>query len=538
MVWILVPNHPSLGTSKYYLTSGAYKIGRKDTSVVIQTDKTVSRLHAEIIIDPLKSINDSTDRTSFKPRIILKDLSKFGSFVNRTAGSKPVFSLPNKEKELNEGDIITFGTDNSSFRLEYFALCPFIGPLADESRRNAVSDLVISAGGYVLENWCSNCTHLLVEDGSYVTNLVLQAVAERIPVIGVGWIEVLAARGTLSSEFPSCSRFTPNMQWKIDGDAKCLKIIEPEAREPAFKGFIFYVGLNYLYSNKHLLQSLVEASGGSVHAITEISRSRASSASVQTLNEIIIVPDLEPQLHRWMSAEEVKSVSHVRKTSEDKFIAAVLTGEFKENYFEEPASPSPASSDETVEALDSGGNEDEISSAALSDRQLLMGQRSSNMLDRPKSNECFERGTFQSKTSHVQQSGVHDVSLHPGTKTKQDSGLFFNNPSTSLEEYKVVQKDVMPNLTSYTNNFDAMNAMNDDEGSRVVLENLGDITAAIEFRKDLIVQSSLEHSKDEHVSDDSVINFKRFRKKPDSSGNTFSALVPFAAEPYRTLLAE
>lgn len=41
-------------------------------------------------------------------------------------------------------------------------------------------------------------------------------------------------------------RFTPNLSWKIDNDSKYLKIIEPEARLVAFKGFTFYVGSMYL----------------------------------------------------------------------------------------------------------------------------------------------------------------------------------------------------------------------------------------------------------------------------------------------------
>ncbi|MCO5563654.1 hypothetical protein L7F22_017301 [Adiantum nelumboides] len=276
MVWILTPYHPSLGVTKYYLTSsGTYKIGRKDCEIIIQTDKTVSRLHAEIIIDPIKSANDSNVvRPTCKPRIVLRDLSKFGSFVNRSAGSKPTFSLPNKEKELKEGDIVTFGTDSSSFRLEYFSFRPHIADLADESRRHDIAGLVASAGGYITDNLCSECTHLIVEDGSYVNGTVIQAVADKRPVIGLAWIEALSARSALSSEFVSCSRFTPNLQWKIDGDAKFLKIIEPEVRSVAFKDLIFYIGSIYLYSNKDILQLLVEASGGSLHAVTEVSRSR------------------------------------------------------------------------------------------------------------------------------------------------------------------------------------------------------------------------------------------------------------------------
>ena len=85
-----------------------------DCTIIIQTDRTVSRLHAEIKLDLAIRSGDCTDFP--RERITLKDLSKFGSFVNRSVDSKPVFSLSNKEISLNEGDILTFGTDSSSFR--------------------------------------------------------------------------------------------------------------------------------------------------------------------------------------------------------------------------------------------------------------------------------------------------------------------------------------------------------------------------------------------------------------------------------------
>ena len=46
-------------------------------------------------------------------------------------------------------------------------------------------------------------------------------------------------------------RFTPNLLWKIDGDAKSLKIIETDARGLVFKGFTLYVGSMYLVISAH-----------------------------------------------------------------------------------------------------------------------------------------------------------------------------------------------------------------------------------------------------------------------------------------------
>ena len=53
---------------------------------------------------------------------------------------------------------------------------------------------------------------------------------------------------------------------------------------------------------------------------------------------MLILPAMEPQLQRWMNQEELRSISHIKRTSEEKFIAAVLSGNFKEEYYEVAAS--------------------------------------------------------------------------------------------------------------------------------------------------------------------------------------------------------
>ena len=53
---------------------------------------------------------------------------------------------------------------------------------------------------------------------------------------------------------------------------------------------------------------------------------------------MLILPAMEPQLQRWMNQEELRSISHIKRTSEENFIAAVLSGNFKEEYYEVAAS--------------------------------------------------------------------------------------------------------------------------------------------------------------------------------------------------------
>lgn len=85
-----------------------------DCDMIIQTDRGVSRLHAEIIVDamcPTLSHDGSTCTN-----VHVRDHSKFGTFVNKKDASKAVHSRPNKVETLKDGDVISFGTGNASFR--------------------------------------------------------------------------------------------------------------------------------------------------------------------------------------------------------------------------------------------------------------------------------------------------------------------------------------------------------------------------------------------------------------------------------------
>jgi hypothetical protein len=45
----------------------------------------------------------------------VKDLSKFGTFVKKESDAKAI-ALAGQETELREGDVVTFGTNKTSFR--------------------------------------------------------------------------------------------------------------------------------------------------------------------------------------------------------------------------------------------------------------------------------------------------------------------------------------------------------------------------------------------------------------------------------------
>ncbi|GJW93461.1 putative reverse transcriptase domain-containing protein [Tanacetum coccineum] len=80
--------------------------------IIVNKDKGVSRVHAEILVDAL---DDTKKKSSSGVRI--RDCSKYGTFVKKPVGVKQkVHEFPNKEMVLDDSDLVSFGTGNATYR--------------------------------------------------------------------------------------------------------------------------------------------------------------------------------------------------------------------------------------------------------------------------------------------------------------------------------------------------------------------------------------------------------------------------------------
>lgn len=65
------------------------------------------------------SLNPFQDKSSkvSTTGVRIKDCSKYGTFINKNLGSKEkVHEFPNKEATLKDGDLVSFGTGNATYR--------------------------------------------------------------------------------------------------------------------------------------------------------------------------------------------------------------------------------------------------------------------------------------------------------------------------------------------------------------------------------------------------------------------------------------
>lgn len=95
--------------------------------VTIGNDKSVSRIHAEIILDPVESLEHVGNRSSyFSSNVRIKDCSKYGTYFERNSSTKEkVRDCPGNETYLKDGDLVSFGTGNATYRYYFVSYSVF-----------------------------------------------------------------------------------------------------------------------------------------------------------------------------------------------------------------------------------------------------------------------------------------------------------------------------------------------------------------------------------------------------------------------------
>ncbi|XP_022759410.1 nijmegen breakage syndrome 1 protein isoform X2 [Durio zibethinus] len=183
MVWALLPAGPSSveEEDKYYIfKKGTYKVGRKGCDIIIHKDKGVSRIHAHIIVDEMTKSS----------QVRIKDLSKYGTFINKNLTSnKKVHQFPNKQTSLEDGDLISFGTGNANYRFSYVPLVFYICCDEASQMNHHLQDKVSSIGARLTHVFGEECTHVLIDQHVPLQRDLLDAIVAKKPVLHSNWLE-------------------------------------------------------------------------------------------------------------------------------------------------------------------------------------------------------------------------------------------------------------------------------------------------------------------------------------------------------------
>lgn len=101
----------------YLLTFVFFIFCLLDCDVIVQTDTSISRVHAEIVVEKMVSRDPShTVSANFPSHVYIVDRSKYGTSINKESGNDGSRLNKDQQAVLKDGDYVTFGTSTATFR--------------------------------------------------------------------------------------------------------------------------------------------------------------------------------------------------------------------------------------------------------------------------------------------------------------------------------------------------------------------------------------------------------------------------------------
>ncbi|XP_066035172.1 nibrin isoform X1 [Chamaea fasciata] len=251
-MWKLVP--ASGQGEPYRLLSGVeYVVGRKNCTILIQDDQSISRSHAVLTVSRPET---SPSQSPSVPTLTVRDTSKYGTFVN---GSK----LNGASVSLQSGDRINFGVFESKFRVEYEPLVVCSSCL-DVAQKNALNQAIQQLGGFVVNEWTKECTHLVMVSVKVTVKTICALICAR-PIIKPEFFSELIRAIQSRQQLPNHESFYPPVDEPSIG-SESLDLSEHHERKKIFSGKTFV----FLTSKQHKkLGPAVVLGGGEVKLMTE-----------------------------------------------------------------------------------------------------------------------------------------------------------------------------------------------------------------------------------------------------------------------------
>ncbi|NXH88173.1 NBN protein, partial [Edolisoma coerulescens] len=238
----------------YRLLSGVeYVVGRKNCTILIQDDQSISRSHAVLTVSQPET---SPSQSLSVPILTVRDTSKYGTFVN---GSK----LNGTSKSLQSGDRINFGVFESKFRVEYEPLVVCSSCL-DIAQKTALNQAIQQLGGLVVNEWTKECTHLVMVSVKVTVKTICALICAR-PIIKPEFFSELIRAIQSRQQLPNHESFYPPVDEPSIGTEN-LDLSEHHERKKIFSGKTFV----FLTAKQHKkLGPAVILGGGEVKLMTE-----------------------------------------------------------------------------------------------------------------------------------------------------------------------------------------------------------------------------------------------------------------------------
>ncbi|CAL4933999.1 unnamed protein product [Urochloa decumbens] len=506
MVWALTPVDTVRGTKKYYIfAAGTYKVGRKDCDVIVQADTSISRVHAEIAIEKMVAWDPRSGGPASPSYVRVVDRSKYGTFVNKVHGTQGSRLHKDEDVMLNDGDAVTFGTGNATFRLSFVPIVAFFHGRKSARIDPSLHAVMTSIGAYATRKWSDECTHVLADESCSLTSELLDAVMGKKQIVLGDWFKAMAEKN-IHTEIPSCTQYIPNLT--LDGTV--IKMVEINLIENCLAGYTFILGPSDKYQFGEKLHGLLELTGAKYLHIDEFCPNSQDSVAGDTDQQILVVPARYP-----LEFSKIRVLFPLSKISDVKLFSAILSGRLEATAIEPPAfivTSSNSTNETIVEDSDvemETATSNPTGAANKSQNHIEnISDDEKEITDIPDEVAVTVRGT----KANVQPNDPQKVEV----------------PKLIEEDVKVIEETAIYKSKARDEDVRVINKVPKDENLDISRDGACDVI----FSQDLVVKR-LPRSAPAASTEVGGLNFKRFRKRETVSGNSFKDLVQFAREPYR-----
>ncbi|VAH04549.1 unnamed protein product [Triticum turgidum subsp. durum] len=499
MVWALTPVGTERGAQKYYISAaGTYTVGRKDCDIV-QTETSISRVHAEIAVEKMVAWEPRSGAPASPSCVSVVDRSKYGTFVNKVQGTQGSRLRKDEVVVLSDGDTVTFGNGNMTFRFSFVSIVVFFHGKKSARIDRSLQAVMTSIGAYVTRKWFDTCTHVLVDESSPLTPELLDAIITKKPIILGSWFKAMAEKN-IHTEIPSCTQYIPNLT--LDG--MDIKMVENKLMENCLAGHTFILGSSEKYKFGEKIQELLESTGAKYLSIEEFCANSQDSGAGDNDQQILLVPAKSP-----LEFSKMRPLFPLSKTTDVKLFAAILSGRLEAAAIEPPAYT--AISDHTVAA-----------------------SKSEHHIQHMSDDKAESKVTSSVSAVNLEET---NVSINIQNDLEKEEIL-----EPMEEDVQVIEKTAISGFKAGGEDVQVINKLVQDEACDAVFvnkapkdENLDssrEETCHVIFSQDLIVKRVLQPAP-AVLTETGGVNFKRFKKRQTVSGNSFKALIPCAQEPYR-----
>lgn len=327
MGWVLevLSQTSNVVTASLQLLPGTSQVGRAQTAQIRSTHQSVSRVHAEVVVEPTQG--SLAEVLPLKVSIV--DRSSTGhTFVNDQQPGK------GNVTKLSAGDVLHFGVEPLRYTLRWRPMLLSISSRFSAEELQSLDEKARKAGLFLTPDWTVQCTHLLLEQFA-ITPKLLCCIIDGASPVSMAFLSELLKRANESSELSAAALpadFAPKAA--IGPDAAYNSELDAYVKAPRPRRELLR-GIWVIFSAKAIYDTLSVALSSAGSPVQILTQDQSAASVLQDLKkaaakampqEVWIIPTLPPGLGAVLSKPLSDLRCACRVVGQEALVGAILSG--------------------------------------------------------------------------------------------------------------------------------------------------------------------------------------------------------------------